>query len=228
MNVLSRYIKNKSFVWGHIYDSYVLFDFKKNKKNIIAALVVFSILMIIGCKEKGNEQMSETTGTVTMKGDELTLIGNKVEVGDDAPSFTVTDNNLNPVKLENYSGKIKIISVVPSLDTGVCDKQTRTFNEKASALGDNVVVLTISMDLPFAQSRWCGAAGVKNVLTLSDFNDASFGTGYGVLIKEMRLLTRAVFIIDNKDKIRYKQIVDEITNEPDYEAVMDKLKEIKG
>jgi thioredoxin-dependent peroxiredoxin len=169
--------------------------------------------------------MKERKGTITMKGNALTMVGNEVKVGESAPDFEVFDNNLKPVKLSSFRGKVCIISSVPSLDTSVCDIETRRFNEEAGKLGSDVVVLTISMDLPFAQKRWCGAAGVKNVQTLSDHRDASFGKAYGVLIKELRLLARTVFVVDRNGIIRYMQIVDELTNEPDYEAA---LKAVKG
>jgi thiol peroxidase len=164
--------------------------------------------------------MKERKGLITMKGSPLTLVGNEVKVGEPAPDFEVLDNNLKPVKLSSFHSKICIISSVPSLDTSVCDMETRRFNEEAGKLGSDVVVLTISMDLPFAQKRWCGAAGVKNVQTLSDYRDASFGRAYGVLIKELRLLARAVFVLDRDGIIRYMQIVDELTNEPDYETAL--------
>lgn len=165
---------------------------------------------------------------VTMKGSPLTLVGNEVEVGDSAPDFEVVANDLSPVKFSSFRGKVCIISSVPSLDTAVCDTMTRRFNEEAGNLGDDVVVLTVSMDLPFAQSRWCGAAGVKNVQTLSDHRDASFGNAFGVLIKELRLLARAVFVIDKDGIVRYIQIVNELTNEPDYEAVLKAVKGVVG
>ena len=165
---------------------------------------------------------------VTMKGSALTLVGNKVEVGDSAPDFEVVANDLSPVKLSSFRGKVCIISSVPSLDTAVCDTMTRRFNQEAGNLGNDVVVLTISMDLPFAQERWCGAAGVKNVQTLSDHRDASFGNAFGVLIKELRLLARAVFVVDKDGIVRYTQIVNELTNEPDYEAVLKAVKGVVG
>jgi thiol peroxidase len=164
--------------------------------------------------------MKERKGVITMKSNPLTLVGNEVRPGQPAPDFEVLDNDLKPVKLSSFRGKVCIISSVPSLDTSVCNTETRRFNEEAQHLGDEVAVLTISMDLPFAQKRWCGAAGIKNVQTLSDYRDASFGKAYGVLIKELRLLARAVLVIDKKGIIRYVQIVDELTNEPDYEAAL--------
>jgi len=168
--------------------------------------------------------MKERTGIIAMKGNPLTLVGEEVKVGNPAPDFIVLDNNLSPVKFSSYRGKICIISSVPSLDTPVCDIETRKFNEEAGRLGEDVVILTISMDLPFAQKRWCAAAGVNRVQTLSDHRDASFGTSYGVLIKELRLLARAVFLVDRKGILQYVQLVKEISKEPDYEEVLNALK----
>jgi thiol peroxidase len=161
-----------------------------------------------------------------MKGQPLTLLGDGLKVGDKAPNFEVIANDLSQVLLSSLRGKVCIISSVPSLDTGVCDRMTRRFNEEAGGLGQDVAVLTISMDLPFAQKRWCGAAGVKNVQTLSDHREASFGKAYGVLIKGLRLLARAVFVVDKQGIIRYTDIVKELTNEPNYEAVLKAAKEM--
>jgi len=169
--------------------------------------------------------MERQRRTVTMKGSPLTLVGNEVKVGQPAPDFEVIANDMSSVKLSSFKGKVCIICSVPSLDTSVCDIETRRFNEEAGKLGNDVVVLTISMDLPFAQKRWCGAADVKNVQTLSDHRDASFGKGYGVLIKELRLLARAVFVLNKDGTIRYIQIVNELASEPDYKAA---LKAVKG
>jgi thiol peroxidase len=168
--------------------------------------------------------MVERSGEVTMKGNPLTLEGPALKIGDKAPDFVVLNNDLAPVSLSSYSGKVCILSSVPSLDTPVCDMETRRFNQEAGNLGPDVVVLTISMDLPFAQKRWCGAAGVEKVITLSDHRDASFGSAYGVLIKELRLLARSVFVVDKKGVIRYIQLVKELTQEPDYEAVLKAVK----
>ena len=168
----------------------------------------------------------EEKKTVTMKGNPLTLAGNPVKVGDKAPDFEVLANDLSPVRLSSFFPKVCLISSVPSLDTSVCDIQTKKFNEQAVALGEDVVVLTISMDLPFAQKRWCGAAGVENVQTLSDHRKAEFGKAFGVLIEQLRLLARAVFIVDAKGTIRYIQIVDELANEPNYEEAIEALKGI--
>ncbi len=170
--------------------------------------------------------MEERTGIITMKGNPLTLIGKEVRVGDPAPACEVLANDLSPVKLSSYQGKICVISAVPSLDTPVCDMQTRRFNKEAAGLGADVVILTISTDLPFAQKRWCGAAGVDKVVTLSDHRDVSFGNAFGILIKELRLLARAVFIVDRKGIIRYVQIVKEVATEPDYDAVIAALKKL--
>ncbi len=169
----------------------------------------------------------EDENVVTMKGNPLTLVGNPVKVGDKARDFEVLTNDLSPVKFSSFAGKICLISSVPSLDTSVCDTQTRKFNEQAGTMGKDVVVLTISMDLPFAQKRWCGAAGVENVQVLSDHRKADFGNAFGVLIEQLRLLARAVFIVDAKGTIRYIQIVDELTNEPDYQEAFEALKGIK-
>ncbi|RMA98044.1 peroxiredoxin [Thermoactinomyces vulgaris] len=159
----------------------------------------------------------ERKGAVTFKGNPVTLLGPELKVGDQAPDFKVLANDLSEVTLADSKGFVRIISVVPSLDTGVCDAQTRRFNEEAGGI-DGVKVLTVSVDLPFAQKRWCGAAGVENVQTLSDHRDLSFGTAYGVAIKEMRLLARAVFVVDQNDQIVYVEYVPESTNHPDYEA----------
>jgi len=170
--------------------------------------------------------MKERAGIVTMMGNPLTLVGNEVKMGDPAPDFIVLDNSLSPAKFSSYRGKVCIISSVPSLDTPVCDMETRRFNEEAGHIGPDVVILTISMDLPFAQKRWCAASGVTNVRTLSDHRDASFGLSYGVLIKELRLLARAVFLVDRKGTIQYIQLVNELTKEPDYEAILAALRKV--
>jgi len=170
--------------------------------------------------------MQERKGLITFMGNPLTLLGPSLKVGDKAPNFTVLDNALNPVQLSSYKGKVCILSSVPSLDTPVCDLETRRFNQEAAILGPDVAVLTISMDLPFAQKRWCGAAGVDKVTTLSDHRDASFGTAYGSLIKELRLLARCVFVVDREGVIRYIQVVKEISQEPDYGAVLDAVRKL--
>lgn len=168
--------------------------------------------------------MAERPGAVTMKGTPLTLVGPAISVGEAAPDFETLNNDLQPVRLSQFKGKTVILSSVPSLDTPVCDMETRRFNQEAEKLGDDVVVLTISMDLPFAQKRWCGAAGVTRVLTLSDHRNASFGQTYGVLIKELRLLARAVFVVGKDGTIKHAQLVKELTEEPDYAAVLNAVK----
>ena len=162
-----------------------------------------------------------------MGGNPITLLGPKLEEGEKAPEFTVLDNDLLPKHLDDYTGKIKVISVIPSIDTGVCSVQTKKFNEFAAGLEDDVVVLAVSMDLPFAQKRWCGAEDVERVELLSDHREGSFGEAYGVLIEELRLLNRAVFIIDKTDTVRYIEIVTENHDHPDYERALEALKNIK-
>ncbi|MCQ6274394.1 thiol peroxidase [Bacillus sp. V3B] len=164
--------------------------------------------------------------SVTFGGNAVTLLGNEVKVGDKAPNFSVLANDLSPVTLEDSKGSVRIISVVPSIDTGVCDAQTRRFNEEASKL-ENVQILTISVDLPFAQGRWCAAAGIDKVQTLSDHRDLSFGEAYGVAIQELRLLARSVFVVDSNDNVTYAEYVSEVTDHPNYEAAIEAAKQAK-
>ncbi|UCC97126.1 MAG: thiol peroxidase [Phycisphaerales bacterium] len=169
--------------------------------------------------------MQDTKNSITFKGNPLALAGNPPKAGDPAPDFEVLGNDMSAVKLSDLKGKTVVICSVPSLDTPVCDTEVRKFNEHATSLGNDVAVLVISMDLPFAQARWCGAAGVANVRTLSDYRDANFGKAFGVLIQPLRLLARAIFVVDKNGRIRYIQIVDELTNEPDYESALKALRE---
>jgi len=164
--------------------------------------------------------MVERPGVITMKGRPLTLVGQEVQVGDLAPDFEVIANDLSPFKFSTLKGTVCVISAVPSLDTPTCDIETRWFNEEAAKLGPEVAILTISMDLPFAQRRWCGAAGVDRVKTYSDHREAAVGQAYGVLIKELRLLARAVFVVDKAGTLRYMQLVKELANEPNYDEVL--------
>lgn len=164
--------------------------------------------------------------SVTFINKPVTLVGTEVKVGDKAPEFTVIGNDLKPVSLSDLNGTVRIISVVPSLDTGVCDQQTRKFNEEASKL-ENVNVLTISVDLPFAQKRWCAASGLENVKTYSDHRDLSFGEAYGVVMKELRLLARSVFVVNSNDEVVYVEYVSEGTNHPNYEAALEAAKAAK-
>jgi thiol peroxidase len=168
--------------------------------------------------------MEKRVGAVTFGGSPVTLAGPEIKVGQKAPDFKVLDNNLAEKSLKDYEGKIKVISVVPSLDTGVCDAQTRWFNKDVTGLSSDVVVLTISMDLPFAQARWCGAAGVKNVVTLSDHKDASFGTNYGFLMEEHRLEARGVVVVDKNDIVRYVEYVPEVTHTINFDGVLAAVK----
>ena len=170
--------------------------------------------------------MPEVAAKVTMKGNPVTLIGKDVQIGQSAPDCTLIANDLSEFTLSSLKGKKVILSVVPSLDTGICDLQTKRFNKEATNLGENVAVITISMDLPFAQARWCGATGSTKIKTLSDYRHAAFGESYGVLIKGLRLLARAIFIVDAKGVLQYKQIVGEITTEPNYEDALEALKKL--
>ena len=170
--------------------------------------------------------MEERSAAVTIHGNPLTLVGKELSIGDPAPDAELLDNSSNPVKISSFQGKVCVILSVPSLDTPVCDMETRRFNEAAGKLGDDVVILTVSMDLPFAQKRWCGAAGVESVITLSDHREASFGKAFGVLIKELRLLARSIFILDRNGIIQYIQNVKELSQEPDYDAVIKAVQKI--
>ncbi len=169
--------------------------------------------------------MSRQPGAVTFEGDPLTLVGDDVAVGDPAPDFTVLDPDLQEVTLEDLDGRIVVLLSVPSLDTPVCDTEVRRFNEEAAKLADDVTILTVSMDLPFAQKRWCGAKGVDRVRVASDHRDASFGQAYGLLIEELRLLARACLVLDRDGTVRHKQLVKEITEEPDYDEVLQAVAE---
>ena len=168
----------------------------------------------------------ERTGVATFKDSPITLVGPELKAGDSAPDFVISKNLLEEASLSDYAGKIKLISVVPSLDTGVCDAQTRRFNSEAAELGDEVVILTISMDLPFAQARWCGASGIDRVITLSDYKSASFGEAYGVLIKEFRLDMRSIFVVDKNNTITYVEYLNEMTEHPNYEAAVAAVKSL--
>ena len=168
----------------------------------------------------------ERVGELTHKGKPRTVIGARLKVGDRAPDFTLVANDFSEVRLADSAGKVRLISVVPSLDTEVCDLQTRRFNQEAAGFGPDVVVLTVSADLPYAQRRWCGAAGVDRVQTLSDHRDMNFGNAYGTHIKETRLEQRAVFIVDRDDVVRYAAYVAELSQHPVYEAALAALREV--
>ena len=170
--------------------------------------------------------MAERHGAVTFKGNPMTLVGNEVKVGDSAPDFKLTAQDMSDKTLSDYRGKKIILNVVPSLDTPVCDKQGRRFNEEAARLGDDTVVLAVSEDLPFAQKRWCAAAGIDKVTTLSDYKHRQFGEQYGLMIKELGLLARAVLIIDKQGKVQYVQLVKEVATEPNYDEVLTRAKAV--
>ena len=169
--------------------------------------------------------MSERENAVKFQGKPLTLTGNEIMEGDQAPDFTVVDTELNEKSLDDYKGKALLITSVPSLDTAVCEQETKRFNMEVGLLGSQVQALVISMDLPFAQARWVNEKDVKTVKTLSDYRYASFGENWGVLIKELRLLARVVFVVDKSGKVTYRQVVEEITTEPDYDAAISALRE---
>lgn len=168
--------------------------------------------------------MIERSGAVLFRDEPLTVLGETVKVGQKAPNFRLLANDSSPVTLADSAGKVRLISVVPSLETSVCDAQTRRFNEEASALGDDVVVLTVSVDLPLAQKRWCGAAGVDRVQTLSDYYDMNFGNAYGTHIKEMRQDQRSVFVVDRDDVVRHVEYVLSFGDQPDYEAALEAVR----
>jgi thiol peroxidase len=163
----------------------------------------------------------ERKGAVTMRGNPMTLVGPELKPGQQAPNFTLVAKDMKPMTLDNFKGKVKIIASIPSLDTPVCDAETRRFNEEASKLPGDVQVLTVSMDLPFAAARWCGAAGVNNVTTLSDWRGAKFGEAYGALIKELHLDARAVFVIDKNDRLVHVEYVKEVANQPNFDAALE-------
>ena len=188
----------------------------------LVALIGLAALAASGCMNTNSSvggsamKLQERTGLVTMRGNPLTLVGPDVKVGDAAPDFRVVDAGFAEVKLSDFRGKTVVISAVPSLDTKVCSIQTKRFNEEAEKLPDNIVVLTISMDLPFAQSRFCGAEGIQKIKVLSDHVHREFGLVFGVLIKENALLSRSVWVVNPQGRITYRQIVPELTTEPDY------------
>jgi len=163
---------------------------------------------------------TENPAGVTIKGNPLTIVGTPVTVGEKAPDFTLVDADMNPVTLESTAGMIRLISVVPSLDTGICDAQTRRLNDEAAAFGTNVVILTVSAEHPFNQKRWCGAAGTERVQVLSDHQDMNFGEAYGLAIKEWRLLQRAMIVVDKNDVVTYAEYVPEIAQHPEYDSAL--------
>lgn len=168
----------------------------------------------------------EKSNTITVKGEPITLLGQGIQEGQSAPSFKVVDAELKDVASDEFKGKIKLIASVPSLDTPICDLQIKRFNDEAAKLSEEITIIFVSMDLPFAQKRFCQANKIKQVRTYSDYRDADFGLKYGVLIKELRLLARAIFIIDREDVVRYVEYVRELTSQPDYDKALSALREI--
>lgn len=169
--------------------------------------------------------VEKRSNIVTMKNNPMTLMGPEIKVGDKAPDFTVLTGDLTPYTLKDAGDKIKIISVVPSLDTGVCELQTIRFNEEASSLED-VIILTISVDLPFAQRRFCTANNIDKVITLSDHKDLSFGLNYGFVMEEVRLLSRGIIVLDRDNVVRYIEYVKEVTNHPDYDKALESVRKL--
>jgi thiol peroxidase len=169
----------------------------------------------------------ERAGAFAFKGAPCTLVGPELKVGDKAPAFTAVGNDLSTVNSQVYDGQVRIISSVPSLDTGVCDAQTRRFNEEGAKLGEQVAILTISMDTPFAQKRWCGAAGIDRVSTLSDYRDAAFSQAFGTFIKEWRLCSRAVFVVDANNTVVHAEYVGAAGEHPNYEAALEAARNAK-
>ena len=168
--------------------------------------------------------MTERANAVTFKGKPLTLVGPEIKVGDLAPHFKLVGNDLADIDCESFHGKVRVLSVAPSIDTPVCATQTRTFNKEAVGLSKDVVVLSVSLDLPFALARFCGAEGIERVITASDYKYCAFGEAYGTYIRELGLLTRAVFVIDREGKIVHAEYVPEVTNEPEYAAAIEAVK----
>ena len=168
--------------------------------------------------------MTKHANAVTFKGKRLTLVGAELKVGDKAPDFKLVSKDLSDVESDGFRGKVRVLSVAPSLDTPVCATQTRTFNKETAGLSDDVVILSVSLDLPFALARFCGAEGIERVITASDHKYRTFGEAYGVYIRELGLLARAVFVIDRNDTVVHAEYVGEVTNEPDYAAALEAVK----
>lgn len=164
--------------------------------------------------------MEKNNQKVTFQGNPVTLLGNEIKINDKAIDFSVLNNGLEEVKLSDYDGKVKILSLFPSVDTGVCSKQNHTFNKEAANLSDDIVILAISNDLPFALNRFCGAEGIDKIITLSDHKNLDFATKYGFLIEELRLIARGVVVIDKNNTVKYVEYVKEIIEEPDYNAAI--------
>ncbi len=169
---------------------------------------------------------TERPNGTKFKGDPLTLIGPEIKAGDKAPDFVARTQDLKPFSLNSTRGKVRLFSAVPSLDTPVCDTETRRFNEEAAKLGDKAEIITLSVDLPFAQKRWCGAAGIDKIKVVSDYYDRSFCLAYGTLIKELHLSSRALFVVDASDTVRYVEYVSDVVNQPNYEKALSAVKNL--
>lgn len=191
-----------------------------NTARASLSAVLLCCTLLGACATHGSADGATREGLVSLKGKPLTLEGKGVRVGQVAPDFTAVANDMSDRRLSEYRGKTVILSTVPSLETAVCDKETRTFNERASALGAGVVVITVSMDLPMTQKKWCGAAGIERVVTLSDYKYRQVGAEYGLRIQQTGLLARAVTVIGPDGVIRYQQIVPELASEPNYDAAI--------
>ncbi len=200
--------------------------FEMIQRISIIPFVIAAFQNVGHAKELVQADLIERIGVVTMKGKPITLVGPEIKVGQKAPDFLTQGTDMGDTRLGNFKDKIKLIASVPSLDTPVCDMEIRHFNEEASRVSKDVTIIFISMDLPFAQKRFCSAADIDNVKTLSDHRLASFGTNYGVLIKTMRLLSRAIFIIDKNDTVRYVEYIKENSSQPDYDKALKALRDI--
>ena len=192
--------------------------------TLLPGVLLLAVIIGSGCSTAGKKermmQSKEQTGLVTMRGKPLVLLGNQLAAGQKAPDFRVVDGAFKPVMLSDFKGKVCLISAVPSLDTHVCSIQTKRFNEEAANLPSNVVVMTISMDLPFAQKRFCDSEKVGHIMVLSDSVWRDFGARYGLLIKDMGLLSRSVFVVDKNGMISYRQLVPDLSHEPDYDTAL--------
>ena len=202
-------------------------------QKLITLAVVVTFAVLSGCdgdssSGQGSSSLPERKGIIQRKGIPMTLLGPALKVGQKAPDFTVIDTEFNEISLSSYRGKIVVLSSIPSIDTPMCKLQTHRFDEEAKKASKDVVYLTLSVDLPFAQKRWCDAEGVHTTVLLSDFRNRDFAEAYGLLIKERMLLARAVFVIDRDGVIRYIQIVKEQFAEPDYENVLNTLNDVLG
>lgn len=195
-------------------------------RNLSCALITLSLSINFTVQAANSETLTETQNLVKANNKYVTLLGSQVAINDHAPDFKVVDKNFTPVQLSDFKGQTILISVVPSLDTGVCSIQTKRFNDEASKLPSNITLLTISNDLPFAQKRFCKTEGVDKIKVLSDSVWRNFGENYGLIIKDMGLLTRAIFIIDNYGKVKYKELVANISQHPDYESALKAVKNI--